>query len=226
MERRMTAALKAARSAARAAAAAGAPGALGGPANADARAAMEYARSRLGAYGWGQGQMSALINLWNGESGWNRLARNPSSGAFGIPQALPASKMGAAANPPASSAAAQINWGLGYIRSVYGSPGGAYGAWLSRSPHWYDKGGWLGPGATLAWNGTNRPERVTSGAGEDAQLAELRGLRQEVRRQGDQNAYLLSRNPAATGLAVSYGLAGANASRLGGGVHRVTRPIA
>jgi SLT domain-containing protein len=75
-----------------------------------------------------------------GESGWNNFARNPSSGAFGIPQALPPGKMGAAA--AGGNAAAQIAWGLSYIKSVYGSPANAYAKWLARSPHWYDTGGY------------------------------------------------------------------------------------
>ena len=150
-----------------------APGGLGGPASASAAQAQAYARGRLGAYGWGFNQFQSLVNLWNGESGWNRFARNPSSGAYGIPQALPPGKMGAAANPPQSSAAAQINWGMGYIRAVYGSPNAAYGAWLSRSPHWYDRGGWLPPGATLAVNTTGAPERVVSGRTDMAMLSSL-----------------------------------------------------
>ncbi|MBO0813629.1 MAG: hypothetical protein J2P30_00520 [Actinobacteria bacterium] len=136
-----------------------------GPTSASARQAQAYARSRLGAFGWGAGQMPPLIALWNGESGWNRLARNPSSGAYGIPQALPASKMGAAANPPRSSAGAQINWGLGYIRSTYGSPGAAYSAWSGRSPHWYAGGtGGAAPGWAVV--GEEGPELVKFKGGE------------------------------------------------------------
>jgi hypothetical protein len=155
----MRAAVAAAEATARAAAAAtsGAPGSLGGPISAGAAQAQAYARSRLSAYGWSASQMGPLINLWNGESGWNRLARNGASGAYGIPQALPASKMGAAANPPTSSAAAQINWGLGYIRSVYGSPSTAYSDWLGRSPHWYAAGGMV-PG--MAGGGVTPAERA------------------------------------------------------------------
>lgn len=89
-------------------------------------------------YGWSTGrEWDALVELWQHESGWNNKAKNPSSGAYGIPQALPASKMGAAANPPTSSASAQIKWGLSYIKSRYGSPSKAWAAWQSRSPHWY-----------------------------------------------------------------------------------------
>jgi hypothetical protein len=101
-----------------------------------------------------------------GESGWNQYARNPSSGAYGIPQALPASKMGAAANPPQSNPAAQISWMVGYIKSVYGDPINAYAQWSARSPHRYDKGGWLPPGLSVAWNGTGKPERVSPPGGD------------------------------------------------------------
>jgi hypothetical protein len=78
-----------------------------------------------------------------GESGWRWNALNSSSGAYGIPQALPAEKMAAAGADWRTNAATQIRWGLGYIRAVYGSPAAAYQAWLSRSPHWYGKGGWI-----------------------------------------------------------------------------------
>lgn len=89
------------------------------------------------SYGWSGSEWDALVQLWDHESGWNNHAKNPSSGAYGIPQALPASKMPTAANPPTSSASAQITWGLSYIKSRYGSPSKAWAAWQSRSPHWY-----------------------------------------------------------------------------------------
>jgi hypothetical protein len=136
MEADMEAAMKAAIAAAkrRMISAAGS----GGPASASARAFQAYAFSLFPQHGWGSSQRSPLVALWNGESGWNNMARNPSSGAFGIPQALPPSKMGALA--ASGNGAAQIRWGESYIASVYGSPGNAYGTWLSRSPHWYGGG--------------------------------------------------------------------------------------
>lgn len=177
----MRASTKAAEEAARAAAAkaaaqGGAPGGLGGPTSAGAAAAQAYARGRLGAYGWGAAQFPPLQSLWNGESGWNRLARNPGSGAYGIPQALPGSKMGAEANPPTSSAAAQINWGLGYIRSVYGTPANAFGTWSGRSPHWYDEGGPLQPGWTMAYNGTGQTEHVVTANAMSNLIESLQGI--------------------------------------------------
>jgi len=94
-------------------------------------------------WGWGSGaEWAALDALAMGESGWSNTAKNKSSGAYGIAQALPESKY-----PPAgrqsggSDAATQVSWMLGYIKSRYGDPIRAYQAWQSRSPHWYDKGG-------------------------------------------------------------------------------------
>ena len=121
--------------------------------------AQAYAASVLGQYGWGPGEFGPLKALWNGESGWRWNALNASSGAYGIPQSLPASKMASAGADWRTNAATQIRWGLGYIKSRYGSPSSAYGSWLRRSPHWYDQGGWLMPGQ-LGYNGTNTPEAV------------------------------------------------------------------
>ena len=80
----------------------------------------------LGSYGWSSSQFSCLDPLWNLESGWNVYASNPSSGAYGIPQALPGSKMASAGPDWQSDAATQIRWGLGYIQAMYGSPCGAW----------------------------------------------------------------------------------------------------
>ncbi|MFD7997566.1 aggregation-promoting factor C-terminal-like domain-containing protein, partial [Streptomyces mexicanus] len=148
----------------------GSSGALGdlGAHGASARQAQAIARAMLGNYGWGQDQMAPLISLWNGESGWRWNALNASSGAYGIPQSLPASKMASAGADWRTNAATQIKWGLGYIKSRYGSPSRAWSSWLSRSPHWYDAGGWLQPGLTLAYNGTGRPEPILTGAQWDA----------------------------------------------------------
>lgn len=85
-------------------------------------------------YGWGEDQFSCLSSLWSKESGWNYQAYNP-SGATGIPQALPGSKMASAGSDWQSSAATQIAWGLGYISSVYGSPCSAWSH--SQSSNWY-----------------------------------------------------------------------------------------
>lgn len=80
----------------------------------------------LDAYGWAASQFSCLDQLWTRESGWNPLASNPGSGAYGIPQALPGAKMAAAGPDWATSALTQIRWGLSYIRAIYQSPCGAF----------------------------------------------------------------------------------------------------
>lgn len=118
-------------------------------------------------YGWTGAEWNALYNLWNGESGWNKFAENVSSGAYGIPQALPASKMASAGADWSTNAATQIAWGLSYIRSVYGDPARAYSMWLGRSPHWYDQGGLLPPGLSLALNTTGHAEVVRPGPAGD-----------------------------------------------------------
>lgn len=134
----------------------------GGSSGPGAAAAQRYAASVLPLYGWDpQYQMPPLISLWNGESGWRWNALNASSGAYGIPQSLPASKMAAAGADWRTNPATQIRWGLGYIKQVYGSPASTYAAWLARSPHWYDQGGVLPPGITMAVNGTGRDEYVS-----------------------------------------------------------------
>jgi hypothetical protein len=87
---------------------------------------QKIAAAMLGSYGWSSSQFGCLVSLWNLESGWNIYAQNPSSGAYGIPQALPGSKMASAGPNWRSDAATQIRWGLGYIKSLYGSPCGAW----------------------------------------------------------------------------------------------------
>ncbi len=86
-------------------------------------------------YGWGADQFSALEQLWQRESGWSQNAHNSSSGAHGIPQALPGSKMASHGGDWATNPETQIKWGLSYIKSVYGSPSGALAS--SHSRGWY-----------------------------------------------------------------------------------------
>jgi hypothetical protein len=97
--------------------------------------AQAIARSMAAARGWGGAQFQCLVSLWNKESGWNLHAENASSGAYGIPQSLPGSKMASAGADWQTNAATQISWGLGYIASSYGSPCGAWGH--SQSTGWY-----------------------------------------------------------------------------------------
>lgn len=128
-----------------------------------AASAMSYAQKLLAAhiYGWTMSQWPSWRSLGMGESGWRWNALNRSSGAYGIPQALPASKMRSAGADWRTNAFTQVRWMASYIHGRYGSPAHAWSSWLSRSPHWYDQGGWLMPGLTMAYNGTGRPERVS-----------------------------------------------------------------
>lgn len=93
------------------------------------------ARAMLSRFGWGASQFGCLDSLWRKESGWNLHAENPSSGAYGIPQALPGSKMSSAGGDWHDNPVTQIAWGLGYIRSSYGSPCGAWAH--SEGSGWY-----------------------------------------------------------------------------------------
>jgi hypothetical protein len=77
-------------------------------------------------FGWGNDQWPALDALWHRESGWNHLAENRSSGAYGIPQSLPASKMAAVGADWKTNPETQIRWGLAYIGARYGSPQAAW----------------------------------------------------------------------------------------------------
>lgn len=89
------------------------------------------------AWGWTGVEWLCLDNLFERESNWRTNADNPSSSAYGIPQALPGSKMASAGADWLTNPATQITWGLGYIKGRYGSPCGAWAKFSERSPHWY-----------------------------------------------------------------------------------------
>jgi hypothetical protein len=93
------------------------------------------AAALLPSFGFGQDQMQCLIPMWTRESGWNLHASNASSGAYGIPQALPGGKMSKFGPDWQNNAATQIKWGLWYVKSRYGSPCGAWSFWQRNS--WY-----------------------------------------------------------------------------------------
>ena len=80
----------------------------------------------LASFGWSSGQFSCLDPLWAHESGWSVTASNAGTGAYGIPQALPGSRMSSAGPDWQDNAATQIRWGLEYIKGTYGSPCGAW----------------------------------------------------------------------------------------------------
>jgi hypothetical protein len=94
--------------------------------------ARDLAASR---YGWGEAQFQCLNQLWQKESGWSYTAYNASSGATGIPQSLPGSKMATAGSDWQTNAATQISWGLDYIQRGYGTPCSAWSH--SQSMNWY-----------------------------------------------------------------------------------------
>ncbi|MGC4109592.1 MAG: hypothetical protein QM747_04030 [Nocardioides sp.] len=109
--------------------------AVGGEENISSGDPQSVAAALLPKFGFSASQMSCLIPLWAGESGWRVTAENSSSGAYGIPQALPGSKMATAGADWRTNAATQIEWGLGYIAERYGSPCGAWG--FKQSHGWY-----------------------------------------------------------------------------------------
>ena len=95
---------------------------------------QSFAQQLSGAT-WGPGQFTYLYQLWQRESGWNPAALNPLSGAFGIPQSLPAGKMASSGLDWQTDPYTQILWGIGYIQSAYGSPQAAWAHELSYG--WY-----------------------------------------------------------------------------------------
>ncbi|MEW1954828.1 hypothetical protein [Terrabacter sp. NPDC080008] len=96
------------------------------------------ARILMADHGWSSdAQYNCLVNLWNGESDWRWSATNASSGAYGIPQSLPASKMAQFGADYRTNPLTQIKWGLWYIEMSYGNPCNAWSTWQARSPHWY-----------------------------------------------------------------------------------------
>ena len=87
---------------------------------------QQIARAMLASFGWSSSQFSCLDPLWAHESGWSVTAYNAGSGAYGIPQALPGSRMASAGPNWQTNAATQIRWGLEYIKGTYGSPCAAW----------------------------------------------------------------------------------------------------
>lgn len=156
-------------------------------------------RRMMLASGWGGGQWPYLMNLWTKESGWRTTADNPTSGAYGIAQALPASKYNTAGSDWRTNPATQIKWGLEYIRSRYGSPSAA---WAHETAfNWYDRGGrvnnagWFGDGGsfvttgpTVFGAGERGPEKVTverAGSATGGRPIHIEIHKVEVHREGD-----------------------------------------
>lgn len=101
----------------------------------DPGTAQALAADMVAARGWETSEYNCLYALWAKESGWNVFAHNKSSGAYGIPQALPGNKMASAGADWATNPATQITWGLGYIAARYGTPCGAWAH--SQRVGWY-----------------------------------------------------------------------------------------
>lgn len=101
----------------------------------DPGSAQAVAYDMVTGRGWGDSEFACLVALWKKESGWRVNAYNSSSGAYGIPQALPGRKMSSAGADWETNPATQIAWGLGYIQSRYGTPCGAWGK--SQRSGWY-----------------------------------------------------------------------------------------
>ena len=89
----------------------------------------------LNKYLWSESDYQALVNLWERESNWNANAHNKSSGAHGIPQSLPASKMSSEGSDYYTNGYTQIRWGLKYIKERYGSPSVAWQHFQNKN--WY-----------------------------------------------------------------------------------------
>lgn len=97
--------------------------------------AQAIGKEMMLAAGFGEDQWGCLYNLWMRESGWRTTAGNVSSGAYGIPQSLPASKMAAFGDDYLTNPRTQIAWGLSYIKGRYGTPCGGWSAFQAKG--WY-----------------------------------------------------------------------------------------
>jgi len=118
--------------------------------------------SMAAARGWTGSQLTALLQVEQREAGFNMTAQNPTSSAYGLAQFINGPGEYAQWGGNSTTATGQITAMLNYIAAVYGTPQGAWNHELSYG--WYDRGGSLNPGYTLAYNGTGRAEHVVSGA--------------------------------------------------------------
>jgi hypothetical protein len=92
-------------------------------------------RAMAASVGWTGAQWVALNNIVMHESGWSTTAQNPTSPAYGIPQADPGSKMASAGADWRTNPRTQIKWMIGYIRSRYGNPVNAWRYWQAHSSY-------------------------------------------------------------------------------------------
>jgi hypothetical protein len=132
---------------------------LGGPGGRPPKGVIQqFAAMLLAGRGWG-GQWGSFNALEMGEAGWNPFAQNPASTAYGLGQFLNGT-WATVGGHKTSDYRLQLEYMMRYIGRNYDSPANAYRKWLGRSPHWYDQGGFLPPGLSLAYNGTGRGEPV------------------------------------------------------------------
>lgn len=101
----------------------------------DTNSLKQYAHDLVISYGWSEYDYECLVKLWNRESGWRPNAVNKNSGACGIPQSLPCSKMKTEGSDYKTNGKTQIRWGLKYIKNRYGSPSKAWEH--SQKKGWY-----------------------------------------------------------------------------------------
>ncbi|MGO9216833.1 MAG: transglycosylase SLT domain-containing protein, partial [Streptosporangiaceae bacterium] len=172
-----------------------------GSSNANASANQAWARGELGLFGWGGGQMTPLIELWNRESGWNQNAQNPSSTAYGIAQFLDTTW--AAYGPKTNNPQLQMQYGMEYIAGRYGDPAAAWAHEVNAG--WYDKGGYLPPGLSLAVNRTGHREQVVPAGASNATLDDVLGAL-------DQLIAVCAAAPGATSAGLAGALGGAGRS--------------
>lgn len=162
-----------------------------GPGGGNAAQNQALARQLMPAWSTGT-EWNDWLALWNQESGWNQFAQNPSSGAYGIPQALPFTKMPQAAWPAptgTSNPRAQESWGISYIQGRYGDP---IGAWAHEQAYnWYAGGGPV-PGAAAAPMGATAAVPFAAGGSTGWKYPAPSGLKaSNVSHEG----YRLSWNP-------------------------------
>ena len=105
------------------------------PFNKEIQGSRNYARLQMSRFNWGEAQYKCLDELWHRESGWNHYADNPNSSAYGIPQALPGSKMASEGEDWETNYRTQIRWGLRYIESRYSNPCSAWQHFTKKN--WY-----------------------------------------------------------------------------------------
>ncbi|MBB1046465.1 phage tail tape measure protein [Dietzia cercidiphylli] len=142
--------------------------------------------------GWTGGEWAALKELWTRESGWNNNAQNPTSTAYGIAQFLDSTW--APYGPKTSDPAKQIEYGIRYIQQRYGTPSAAVA--FHDANNWYDQGGVLAEGITVAHNESGKPEAIlTNQQWRDvsALVHELQFLTPEMKRWVDEGLAELER---------------------------------